>query len=98
MPFKVALSDDAQADFACLDARWRSAICDAVEAHLRHEPQRTSKSRIKRLQDSDHPQYRLRVDSMRVFYDIEGDHVQILGIVAKEQAAEWLKRFTDDTP
>ena len=37
-----------------------------------------SKSRIKRLRGLRHPQYRLRIDEIRVFYDVEGDRVEIL--------------------
>jgi mRNA-degrading endonuclease RelE of RelBE toxin-antitoxin system len=60
--------------------------------HLRHEPTKVSKSRIKRLRELTHPQYRLRVDELRVFYDVEGDEVQVLAIVAKSGAAEWLRQ------
>jgi len=36
------------------------------------------------------PQYRLRVDEFRVFYDLVNQEVQVLAIVSKAQAAEWL--------
>ncbi len=58
---------------------------------MRHEPAKVSKSRIKRLRGSNHPQYRLRLDDLRVFYDIVGDEVQILAIVEKSDAADWLR-------
>ena len=57
---------------------------------MRHEPEKVSKSRIKRLRFLRHPQYRLRVDDFRVFYDIIGQEVQILGIVLKADAEDWL--------
>jgi mRNA interferase RelE/StbE len=66
-------------------------VRDAMEIHLRHEPTKVSKSRIKRLRESSHPQYRLRVDDLRVFSDVEGDEVRILAIVEKSAAAEWLR-------
>ena len=37
------------------------AILDAVESHLRHEPDRVSRSRIKRLRGRLTATYRLRV-------------------------------------
>jgi mRNA-degrading endonuclease RelE of RelBE toxin-antitoxin system len=41
------------------------------------------------------PQYRLRVDDVRVFYDVADDpetRIEILAIVPKKEAAEWLAR------
>jgi hypothetical protein len=39
------------------------------------------------------PQYRLRVDEIRVFYDVVGTHIEVLAIVAKSEAEQWLERF-----
>jgi mRNA-degrading endonuclease RelE of RelBE toxin-antitoxin system len=36
------------------------------------------------------PQYRLRVGEIRVFYDVTETDVEVLAIVAKPQAADWL--------
>ena len=47
-------------------------------------------SRIKRLRGLAQPQYRLRVGDIRVFYDVTRDRVEILGIVHKDNASEWL--------
>ena len=69
---------------------------DAIERHLRYQPDRTSKSRIKRLRGLSHPQYRLRVDDTRVFYDITEETVEILAIVSKAEAQDWLD--TEGTP
>lgn len=63
---------------------------NAIERHLRHEPTTVSKSRIKRLRGLRQPQYRLRVDDIRVFYDVTETQVQILAVVTKEQAQGWL--------
>ena len=38
----------------------------------------------------DKPQYRLRVDEIRIFYDVRENIVEIIAIVPKSQAAEWL--------
>jgi mRNA-degrading endonuclease RelE of RelBE toxin-antitoxin system len=60
---------------------------------LRHEPTKISKTRIKRLRGLAHPQYRLRVgDEIRVFYDVAENDVQVLAIVAKSDANEWLEK------
>jgi mRNA-degrading endonuclease RelE of RelBE toxin-antitoxin system len=39
------------------------------------------------------PQYRLRVGEIRVFYDVAGDTVEVLAIVAKSEAESWLVQF-----
>lgn len=71
----------------------RAAVKEALEVHLRHEPRRTSKSRIKRLRGLSRPQYRLRVDDIRVFYDVSEVAVEILAIVSKAEAESWLSQF-----
>jgi len=91
MSFEIILSPEAVDDLRRLSAFERAKVRDALEVHLRHEPTKVSRSRIKRLRESTHPQYRLRVDDLRIFYDIEGDEVQVLAIVEKSGAAEWLR-------
>ena len=90
MAFEIILAPEAINDLRRLSARDRAKLRDALEVHLRHEPTRVSKSRIKRLRGLTRPQYRLRVDELRVFYDVSGDEVQVLAIVAKTQAEAWL--------
>lgn len=70
----------------------RTAVQSALETHLRHEPTKVSRSRIKRLRGLAHPQYRLRVvDEVRVFYDVNGNVVEVLAIVPKSDAEAWLE-------
>jgi mRNA-degrading endonuclease RelE of RelBE toxin-antitoxin system len=38
------------------------------------------------------PEYRLRVGDVRVFYDVRGDEVEVLAIIEKSRAAEWLEK------
>jgi len=76
-----------------VSARWRTTVRDALEKHLRHQPSKVSKSRIKRLRGLRRPQYRLRVDEIRIFYDIREQTVEILAIVSKNAAAAWLQRM-----
>jgi mRNA-degrading endonuclease RelE of RelBE toxin-antitoxin system len=82
-------------DLRKLPARRRTEVREQIEVHLRYEPSRTSRSRIKKLRGLSRPQYRLRVGDTRVFYDIAGDEVQILTIVTKEQALRWLQNAGD---
>jgi mRNA interferase RelE/StbE len=62
------LAPEAVADLAGLKANVRAMVRDALEKHLRYQPTKASKTRIKRLRGLSHPQYRLRVgDDIRVF-------------------------------
>ncbi|MBI5213928.1 MAG: type II toxin-antitoxin system RelE/ParE family toxin [Nitrospirae bacterium] len=92
MRYEIILSPETVQDLKLIDAYQRVKIKDLLEIHLRHDPTKRSKSRIKRLRGLRHPQYRLRIDDFRIFYDIEEDGVEILAIILKSKAAEWLKK------
>ena len=93
MRFEILLAPEAAEDLRKLKAALRAAVREALETHLRHEPTRTSRSRIKRLRGLSRPQYRLRVDEVRVFYDVSGSTVEVLAIVAKSETETWLAQF-----
>ncbi|MGH9338849.1 MAG: type II toxin-antitoxin system RelE family toxin [Acidobacteriota bacterium] len=93
MRFEIVLAPEAVEDLRRLKANERSAVKDALETHLRHEPTKTSRSRIKRLRGLARPQYRLRVEEVRVFYDVSGTTIEVLAIVAKAEADKWLAQF-----
>jgi mRNA interferase RelE/StbE len=95
MPFAVVLAPEAADDLRRLTATVRATVRAALETHLRHEPGKTSRSRIKRLRGLSRPRYRLRVGEVRVFYDISGTTVEVLAIVAKSEADSWLAQFAD---
>jgi mRNA interferase RelE/StbE len=90
MRFEIVLAPDASKALQRLPARARSEVRDALERHLRFEPTKTSKSRIKRLRGLSQPQYRLRVNDIRVFYDVTETSVEILAIIEKQEAQDWL--------
>lgn len=93
MRFAIVLAPEAVEDLRRLKASFRTAVKAALEAHLRHEPTKISRSRIKRLRGLARPQYRLRVEEVRVFYDVSGPSVEILAIVPKPEAESWLLQF-----
>jgi mRNA-degrading endonuclease RelE of RelBE toxin-antitoxin system len=93
MPFAIVLAPEAVEDLRGLTANVRATVRGALETHLRHEPEKTSRSRIKRLRGLRRPQYRLRVSDVRVFYDVSGTTVEVLAIVAKSEADSWLALF-----
>jgi mRNA interferase RelE/StbE len=92
MPYAIVLAPEAADDLKRLTARVRATVRTGFETHLRHEPDKVSRSR-KRLRGLRRPQYRLRVDEIRVFYDISGSIVEVLAIVAKSEAESWLAQF-----
>ena len=93
MKYDIILAPEAAQDLKRPKAHTRSEVKDALERHLRHEPGRASKSRIKRLRGINHPQYRLRVGEIRVFYDITENTVEVLAIVSKTEATSWLEEM-----
>ena len=98
MPYDIILAPEALVDIKRLKASVRSAIKAALETHLRHEPEKLSRSRIKRLRALSQPQYRLRVDDTRVFYDVSDGKVEVVAVVAKSEAETWLAQFGKPVP
>ncbi len=92
MRFEILLAPEAVQDLKHLKAHDRAEIRDAIEVHLRHQRTKTSRSRIKRLRGISRPQFRLCVGESRIFYDATADVVEILAIVSKSEAAEWLEK------
>ena len=90
MRFEIILSPSAGGRLAALAAHTRAEVRDGIELHLRHEPTKLSKSRIKRLRGLEQPQFRLRVGEMRVFYDVTETEVHVLAIVSKAETEAWL--------
>ena len=91
MRYDIVLAPVAARQLRSLRAHVRGEVRDAIERHLRFEPQKLSQSRIKRLRGLARPQYRLRIGEVRVFYDVEENRVEILAVVDKGEAAAWLK-------
>lgn len=99
MRYEVILAPQAARAYGSLPPYRRAEVRDALERHLRHEPTRLSKSRIKRLRGLSQPQYRLRVGEVRVFYDVTTETVEVLAIVTKAESAPWLAEYgTPDAP
>lgn len=90
---EIVFAPEAVQDLKKLSARERSVVRDAIERHLRHQADRVSKSRIKRLRGLSQPQYRLRVEGFRVFYDVSNDVVEVLAVVPKSGTSAWLEEM-----
>src|SRR5437867_3179644 len=90
MRYEIVLAPSAAKALRALPAHARGRVRDAIERHLRHEPKKVSKSRIKRLRGLTRPQYRLRVDEIRIFYDVTETSVEVLALIPKAEAQAWL--------
>jgi mRNA interferase RelE/StbE len=97
MRYDIVLAPEAVEDLKDLKADIRAAVLDSLEEHLRHEPTKVSRSRIKRLRGLSHPRYRLRVgDDIRVFYDVTEEAVQVLAIIQKSEVDAWLAEHEEN--
>ena len=92
MKYEIVFAPQAVRDVRHLRAHVRSMVRDAIEVSLRHGPTSLSQSRIKRLRGLAQPQFRLRVGEVRVFYDVKESTVEVLAVVPKSEATEWLRR------
>lgn len=92
MRYEIVFGPEAAETYKALTALLRAEVRDTMELHLRNEPSKTSKSRIKRLKGLSRPQYRLRIGEIRIYYDVSEETVQILGIVQKSKSDQWLKK------
>jgi mRNA-degrading endonuclease RelE of RelBE toxin-antitoxin system len=96
--FEIVLAPAAARAMRALSAKQRAEVRDGIETHLRHEPRKLSKSRIKRLRGLAKPQFRLRVGEIRVFYDVTDEAVEVLAIVTKSEAQGWLEQEGSPEP
>lgn len=93
MRHEIVLAPEAVENLKKLDAYHRAIVKHGLETHLRHEPEKLSRNRIKRLRGVRHPAYRLRIGEVRVFYDVTAAVVEVLAIVPKAQAGDWLREW-----
>ena len=91
MRFEIIVAPSAVAELRAFPPHLRSEVRDGIETHLRFEPRKLSRSRIKRLRGLDRPQFRLRVGETRVFYDVTESAVEVLAVVSKPEAEARLK-------
>lgn len=93
MRYDIIFSPSALDDIRSFKANARAIVGDPIETFLRSTPTASSKSRIKRLRGISSPQYRLRVDDWRIYYDVEGGTVLIHAVLAKAESIDWLNRI-----
>jgi mRNA interferase RelE/StbE len=95
--YTIQYGPAAQEDLKGLRALDRKTVMNAIDTHLRHEPEKTSRSRIKAMQQPFWSQYRLRVDEYRVYYDVQTDANAVLVLrVLHKGTGQTLKEGPDD--
>jgi mRNA interferase RelE/StbE len=67
------------------------AILDALDRYLRHDPDRPSRNRIKRLRGKQDSTYRLRVGDYRVFYDVGEGVVTVVAVLHKRDTVSFYR-------
>ncbi len=89
------LKSSAMVDLDALRKYDATQIADAMEMHLRHNPTKESKSRIKRLRGLSDPDYRLRVGEYRIFYTVDeaARRVDVLRVMHKDQTLRYYKEL-----
>ena len=81
MPYRIEYSPEAESHLRGLTARQRSLVLDAVEEQLAHEPTVETKNR-KPMRPNPVAPWELRIDRLRVYYDVEVEPEQIVKIRA----------------
>jgi mRNA-degrading endonuclease RelE of RelBE toxin-antitoxin system len=87
--FRIVVRPGAAAQIRRLRRVDAVNVLNAIERHLRLEPERVSRSRIKRLRGSVAATYRLRVGDYRVFYDVAEAEIIVIAVLHKRDTAEF---------
>ncbi len=84
MPYDLRFSDEADKQIAALTARQRARLLDVVDRQLLHEPTKETRNR-KPMRPDKTPYiapWELRIDEMRVYYDVEEEPKAVVIITA----------------
>ena len=77
MPFKIAITDDAERQLRSLPVREQRVLEAAILSRLEHQPTTPTKA-IKGLRPNPLAEFELRAGDLRALYNVEGDEVVIL--------------------
>jgi len=77
MPFKIAITEDADRQFRALSARDQRILEAAIVSRLEHQPTTPTKA-IKQLRPNPLAEFELRAGDLRVLYNVEDDEVVVL--------------------
>lgn len=81
MPYDILYSPDAEDHLRELTARQRAVVLDTVERQLRYQPKVETRNR-KPMRPNPLAPWELRIDDLRVYYDVEEDPKPVVSIRA----------------
>jgi len=87
--FDIECKAEAVAALRKIKSFWARQILDAIESHLRLEPERTTRTTIKRLRGKQQATFRLRVRDYRVFYDVLENVVSVVAVLHKDETPKF---------
>jgi mRNA interferase RelE/StbE len=90
--FEIDFKEHALAGLEKIRPFHARQILDAIEDNLRFEPERTSRTRIKRLRGRQRAMYRLRVGDFRVFYDVLESVVSVVAVLHKDETPRFYEQ------
>src|SRR5437868_11150363 len=84
-PYEIRYAKEAATDIRVMRAFEQRKVLDGIERHLTYQPRFVSKSRIKAMVQPFWSQYRLRIDDVRVYYDVDDERhlVHVLRVLRK---------------
>ena len=89
--FSIVVRPEATRRLKAMKRFYARAIVEAIERHLRDEPEKISRTSIGRLRGHQETVFRLRVGDYRVFYDVMDDRVEIVQILHKSETPAFYK-------
>jgi mRNA-degrading endonuclease RelE of RelBE toxin-antitoxin system len=90
MSYSVIYSTAATRQLRGLRAFDRAAVIDAIETILTINPTLESQAKVKVLRQPAPTAYRLRVNEVRIYYDVVNDTVYIVQILGKPDSLRYL--------
>ncbi len=85
MAYKIEYDQDARDHLRRLRAVDRSRLLDAIDEFLAHDAEvEPPNGRRKRMRPNSVAGWRLRVDPLRVYYDVVGDTVTVRAVGTKQ--------------
>jgi mRNA-degrading endonuclease RelE of RelBE toxin-antitoxin system len=89
MAFLITLTREADAQLQALSTREQRLLKAAILARLRDQPTTPSRA-IKRLRPNPLAEYELRVGDLRVLYDVEIDHAEVVLLIVGRKVGNTL--------
>lgn len=94
-PFKIVYVEKAREELKLLRAFDQKKIIDGIESHLRHEPTKVRRTRIKQMNQPFWSEYRLRIEDFRVYYNVDSQESTVTVLRVLEKGREPTEQETN---